>query len=486
MQLLANGRYRLHEVLGRGGMATVWRADDLHLQRPVAVKVLSAAVLAVPGMRERLGREARILARLTHPNIVAVHDFDVESDTAYLVLELVEGPSLATLLRQGALPVVEQAVGIAIQVCDALTAAHAAGIQHRDIKPANIIVAPDGVAKVCDFGIARSDASTVNDPTANSGTSEYVAPERAVGDAGDARADLYALGCVLYAMLSGGPPFTGRTPVAVLRQHLHEVPVPLAELRADVPPELDRLVLDLLAKDPTRRPPSAEAVRNRLTALVPQAPATMPAIDLGNVPAIEAPATAVETTTRIPAAHRAVPTWPGLRWALVAFALLVLLGGILAVLPTLGGSPATPSVQADSSTAADAGAADDPSATAASPSADSPSPDASAPPTTPAPTATPGRPATLADQYNNLQAVIAQQVDAGQLDPKAGAELRDSLEEVARRLGKGQTDVTGRVNRVRQSLAGLVRNGKLTSGGYQEVSAALDRFASSLPRTQDA
>ncbi|WP_432826072.1 serine/threonine-protein kinase [Dactylosporangium sp. CA-092794] len=456
-QLLVSGRYRLHEVLGRGGMATVWRADDLHLQRPVAVKVLDSAVLAAPGMREHLGREARILVRLTHPNIVAVYDFDVDSDTARLVLELVEGPSLATLLRQGALPV-EQAVGIAIQVCDALSAAHAAGIQHRDIKPANIIVMPGGVVKVCDFGIAGSEVSTA---------SEYVAPERAAGADGDARADLYALGCVLYAMVSGGPPFTGRTPVEVLQQHLHEVPVPPAELRADVPAELDRLVLELLDKDPARRPESAEAVRHRLAALAAQAPATAP----GDLP------------VRIPATHRAAPAWPGLRWALVAFGVLVLLGGILAVVPTLGGSPARPSFQAGIGSPA---AADDPAPADPSAPVGSPSPDASAPPTTPAPAATPGRAATLADPYSNLQAVIAQQVSAGQLAPDAGAELHDRLEDVARRLSKGQSDVTGRLDRVRQSLAGMQRDGKVTSGGYQAVSAALDRFANSLPHSQDA
>jgi serine/threonine-protein kinase len=483
-QLLLGGRYRLQEVLGRGGMATVWHAEDLHLQRPVAVKVLSSAVLAVPGMRERLGREARIMARVAHPNIVAVHDFDVESDTAYLVLELVEGPSLGALLKRGALPVVEQAIGIAIQVCDALAAAHAAGVQHRDIKPGNLIVTPDGVVKVCDFGIARTDTSTLNDLTAISGTSEYVAPERAAGGVGDARADLYALGCVLYAMISGGPPFTGRTPVAVLQQHLHEEPQPLAGMRDDVPPALDRLVLDLLAKDPAHRPDNAEAVRERLAALAPSAPPPVPVIDMGDVPA--SMPTAAETTTRIapPGHRRAAANWPGLRWALLALAGLVLVGAILAVVPTLGRSPANSTFEAGGTPAVEATDADDSPLVELSPEPEASAPPSSAPPS-PERTTTPGRPPTLVDQYNNLQSVITQQTNAGQLDARAAAELRERLEDVARRLGRGQTEAaSSRLARVRASLDDLVRDGKLTNGGFQVVSAAMDRFAGSLAGAQ--
>jgi serine/threonine protein kinase len=266
---LLDGRYRLEEELARGGTATVWRARDLRLDRPVAVKLLTAARSADPRMLARLHSEAQILAGLTHPNIVAVHDLSVDSGRAYLVMELIEGSTLAARLADGPLPI-GQAAAIAAATCDALAAAHDVGVVHRDIKPANIMLARTGTVKVVDFGIARLQMAGQATLTANSqvvGTSLYMAPEQATGATADARSDLYALGCVLYAMLTGAPPFTGDDPFEVLYQHLHQPVRPLRAQRSDVPPDLDRLTGELLDKDPTRRPATAGLVRDRLAVM---------------------------------------------------------------------------------------------------------------------------------------------------------------------------------------------------------------------------
>lgn len=268
---VVGGRYRLQQQLGRGGAASVWQARDLRLDRGAAVKLLHPVWRADPVALERLRREAHSVARLAHPNIVGVYDFDVADDAAYLVMELVEGRSVSELLAaRGPMPV-GHAVSIATQVCDALGAAHAAGIVHRDIKPSNILVGPGGVVKVCDFGLARlrwaAGEVALTGSGAVVGSCHYMAPEQAIGRAVDGRCDLYALGCVLYMMLVGAPPFNGPTPIQILDLHLDEPPVPLRAHRDDIPPGLQRLVAELLAKDRDDRPASAWAVRDRLAAI---------------------------------------------------------------------------------------------------------------------------------------------------------------------------------------------------------------------------
>ncbi|HEY7174204.1 MAG TPA: serine/threonine-protein kinase, partial [Micromonosporaceae bacterium] len=260
---LLGERYRLDQVLGRGGMAVVWRADDQRLGRPVAIKVMDRAELDDPSALARFDREARTVARLTHPNIVTIHDVGVDDGVPYLVMELVSGRSLADRLTTGPLPV-DEAVRITGQVCAALDAAHAAGVVHRDVKPANILMTPIGAVKVCDFGIAHGPDGAWHPTGTATGTSEYMAPEQIAGGAGDQRADLYALGCVMYAMLSGQPPFSGGTPQQVGWQHLHDAATPLASRRRDLPAELSGLVDQLLSKDPAARPASAGDVLARL------------------------------------------------------------------------------------------------------------------------------------------------------------------------------------------------------------------------------
>jgi serine/threonine-protein kinase len=272
------GRYVLGEVLGTGGMATVWRARDEVLSRDVAVKVLNQQFAADPGFAARFEREARHAAGLSHPRLVTVFDCGVDGSTPYIVMELVAGYTLRQVLdRVGTLPP-REAVRIAAAVCEALEVAHAAGLIHRDIKPANIVLAGSDV-KVLDFGIARVDGGTGATGTAVLlGTAAYLSPEQASGRPAGPQADLYALGCVLFEMLTGAPPFVAESPVGLAYRHVHDNPGRPSALRPDLPVRLDQITGRLLAKDPSNRPASAAAARaGLLGALDTDGTAVLPA-----------------------------------------------------------------------------------------------------------------------------------------------------------------------------------------------------------------
>ncbi|MEU1284820.1 protein kinase [Kitasatospora sp. NPDC005856] len=265
-----NGRYELVELLGVGGMATVWRGVDRVLGRQVAVKVLNGGLADDPRFAERFSREAQHAAMLAHPRIVMVFDSGVDQGTPFIVMELVSGRSLAALLaEQQALPV-ERAVGIAAAVCEALAVAHAAGLVHRDIKPGNIMITDDGGVKVVDFGIARAGSSNnLTQAASVLGTAAYLSPEQATASELDGRTDLYAVGCVLTEMLTGATPFTAETPVAIAFKHVSEQPLPPSVRRPGLPPALDAAVLRLLAKNPADRPSDAATARVELLGTVP-------------------------------------------------------------------------------------------------------------------------------------------------------------------------------------------------------------------------
>jgi serine/threonine-protein kinase len=285
------GRYTLHEVLGAGGMATVWRASDEVLGRDVAVKVLSPQYAADPGFLARFEREARHAAQLSHPHLVTVFDCGVHEGMPFIVMELVTGPTLRQVLDQaGTLPAGE-AVSIAAAVCEALDVAHGAGLVHRDIKPANIALAAGGEVKVLDFGIARADGAGGTTRTqAVLGTPAYLSPEQASGQAAGPQTDLYSLGCVLFEMLTGAPPFSADTAVGLVYRHVHDNPGPPSARRPGLSDRLDQITARLLAKNPADRPASAAAARAGLlaalnrdeTAMLPLAPSVYePGISLG-------------------------------------------------------------------------------------------------------------------------------------------------------------------------------------------------------------
>jgi serine/threonine-protein kinase len=269
-----NGRYELVGTLGAGGMATVYHGQDRVLGRAVAVKILNGGLAEDPRFAERFQREAQHAAMLVHPRIAMVFDSGMDQGSPYIVMELIRGRSLSSLLAEvGPLPV-ERAVGIAAAVCEALEVAHTAGLVHRDIKPGNVMLTHDGGVKVVDFGIARASTNAGQQLTQTAtvlGTAAYLSPEQATAGEVDGRADLYALGCVLTEMLTGEPPFTADTPVAIAFKQVTEEAAPVSLHRPDVPQALDNVVARLLAKHPAQRPATAAAARAELLAAVPVA-----------------------------------------------------------------------------------------------------------------------------------------------------------------------------------------------------------------------
>ncbi|HWC36904.1 MAG TPA: protein kinase [Acidimicrobiales bacterium] len=274
-------RYELLEHLGSGAMASVWRARDRRLNRHVAVKVLNEQLATDTAFRERFAREAVNVAALKHPNIVTVYDAGTEGETSYIVMELVEGTSLQAKL-EATTPYMglERAQDLAAQLLAGLGHAHSKGIVHRDIKPANILIAPDGTAKLVDFGIARvaGDLRSLTTMGEFMGTPAYASPEQLDARLATGATDLYSLGCVLYECLAGHPPFEAEVPVGVIAQHLQTTPRSLRAERPEVPQTLDAIVLKALEKDPERRFGSAEEMLAALQAVGAAGPVVNPSL----------------------------------------------------------------------------------------------------------------------------------------------------------------------------------------------------------------
>jgi serine/threonine protein kinase len=475
-RLLAD-RYQLEQPIGRGGMGEVWRATDTVLGRQVAVKTIDLRSVPDESGAARFEREARVTAGMTHPNIVTVHDSGVEGDTAYLVMELLPGPSLADRLKDGPLPV-EEVERVGRDVAAALDAAHARGLVHRDIKPGNIVYADDGRVRVLDFGITQLGETTGSQALTAThtvmGTAEYLAPEQALGGRVDGRADLYALGCVLYALLAGSPPFRGPTPVATMMMHAND-PVPdLMAARRDTPPWLAGLVSSLLAKDAAARPAGAASV--------------VSAIERREAPG-EAAATTVlsqgDDTRRMPVTPTPVPAPPPVpspardpdrrgsstpMWILAVVAVLAL--ALLAWWLLSSQRTATDGTPSATPT----------TSTSAPPTTEAPT-TSSAPPTTASPTPTVQPTQPVADALGAFSDEVSALEQDGTLDKKAAKDLDAKARDLEKALR--EEDPTA-VSDAMAALTDTYDSGVQDGSVSPDASSSLDPLLADLQGAVDA
>lgn len=477
------GRYELLGLIGRGGMAEVWEARDNRLGRHVAVKTVNLAAAHDATVAERLRREAVAIAGLKHPDIVVVHDAGVDGDTAYVVMELVEGTDLAAVLRQGPLPPPE-ALRVAERVAGALAAAHAAGVVHRDIKPANVMLHGEDVT-VLDFGIAAATqvaGASLTESGTVVGTAEYMAPEQAEGgDVSPAR-DVYALGCLTTAMLTGRPPFTGSHPLQILHQHTAALPPRLTVMGADVPAEVDALVGTMLAKQPSERP-SAAAAGHALRELRQHLEPTTSAASAGTTAVLPATGTTLPlpraTTGRAASPTTPVPTAPAQRSTSTR-------GGRSSKLRWLAGGGVAAAVIAAMAVAAPLLTGGDPAGTevpSPTTSAQQSAPTAAAEPRTAAPrtTAPPTRPAEEPARRqaelvtgSGMPALIA----SLEIDEKTREDLQKRWEKVTDALTEGKSDkASDRARDLGRRIEKLSGEGTLSRA---EAEALQDELAATL------
>jgi Protein kinase domain len=303
---------RIEAVAGRGGMGVIYRATEVHLGRPVAVKLIAAERAADEAFRTRFERESRLTASIDHPNVIPVYAAGEEDGVLYLVMRYVAGTDLRSLLkREGRLPP-DRAARIVGQVAAGLDAAHAAGLVHRDVKPANVLIADGGHVYLSDFGIVRHvDAETrLTDSGEWLGSVDFMAPEHLQGRPTDARTDVYSLGCLLYMALTGEAPFRRDTVAATITAHLHERP-PRPSRTAGVPEPFDRVIGRALAKDPAERYPSAGDLARAAAAAARGEPVTESERSVARGPAAPSEAPTATAPTRLPeAATRIGPPAP--------------------------------------------------------------------------------------------------------------------------------------------------------------------------------
>ncbi len=337
-----NNRYSLKEKIGSGGMSDVYLADDLTLNRPVAVKILHPEFARDPSYIQRFRYEAQSAANLNHPNIVSVYDWGNEGDVYYIVMEYVEGRDLKELLREQGRLGPERAAEITAEIAAALQFAHRHNLVHRDIKPHNVIITPTGQVKVMDFGIARAASGTGMTQTGVvMGTAQYLSPEQAQGLPVDGRSDIYSLGIVIYEMLTGRVPFDDENPLTVAYRQVRDDPVPPSVMDPSIPATMNSIVMKALAKNPANRYQTAQELKADLLRFLEGIPVTatpvMPVAasavaPMSDISAPVMPTAAMPTAPQMPQEGRKTPAWV---WGLVAgLGVLALIGIILLIVTT--------------------------------------------------------------------------------------------------------------------------------------------------------
>lgn len=281
------GRYSVRSPIGEGAFSVTYRAIDTSLQREVAIKVLREQYASHQGFDSRFEREARSAARISHPNVISVYDYGRQGTMPYIVMQLVDGPNLKEYVREEGPLTTEEAINFARQILEGLAAIHDEGIVHRDVKPQNVLIDEGLQAKITDFGVAFVTVDPGLTETGMAvGTAAYMAPEQAAGDVVGPPTDLYAVGVILYELLTGRLPFAGENPVQVMYRHVNEMPLPPRSLNRAVPIGVEALVLKALSKDPQDRFPNARTMRD---ALMSPGSAAVDTIQAATAPTVSVP-----------------------------------------------------------------------------------------------------------------------------------------------------------------------------------------------------
>jgi tRNA A-37 threonylcarbamoyl transferase component Bud32 len=481
---VVSGRYRVSDIIGSGGMATVYRVQDQRLGRTVALKILLKILhpqLAADQMfLQRFRKEAESAAGLSsHPHIVSLHDVDEDGDVHYLVIEYVPGPNLKEIIAREAPFSVERAFAIGQQVASALAYAHEQGVIHRDIKPQNILIGPDDAAKVADFGIARQvDATQMTQSGVLLGSAAYLSPEQVDGKPAGPASDIYSLGVVLFEMLTGRLPFDADTPVGMAMKHLHEQPAALTELNPAIGAGTAGIVLLALAKDPSARYASAAALGAAL-----QEHIRAPAVERTAYRPLGAETT-VQNRQPLPVGSR--------RTLPVVLGLLGLAGAVvLALLFTAGpgsrhthrvaGTHGSPGAHRTVHAGATATARPTAHTLAATNHQPMVAPKAAAPartsppaPTASAATAPPSGPVGVAGALVGVRSAIANGVASGQVQPIGATDLEHSVDALQTQLQHGHAkDIKHKIADLQHKVDGHIHDGSITPVGPQRIDAAL-------------